>query len=355
MMFASGISAFAYWNLREHLGLPTDRVELVSPVWFLARVDDDVLRRFHCDSILLAPGWPRRRKWRLRGKYEFEIADELRTSEGGEGGWVLSEGNGRAVMPGGGSEILVREGWSPYFDAMIGEQHLEEQARAAERIFKETEYATFYQSIGAYFMQGVEEWLCRLALEPAEVMAENERQLEHDLRHAGRVIDLMGRYVQGITIGADLGTQHAPLADPRIYERWIAPTLRKLCSFIKRNSDFRIFYHGCGAIRPFIPMLIDCGVNVLNPVQISAAGMDPRELKREFGDRICFWGGGCDTQRALARGTASQVREEVKRRIGDFAPGGGFVFTQVHNILANVPPEKIVALYDTAYAAGGYG
>jgi uroporphyrinogen decarboxylase len=354
MMFASGISAFAYWNLREHLGLSTDRVELVSPVWFLARVDEDVLQRFHCDSILLAPGWPRRTTWRLRGKFAFEIAAQVQTTEDGEGGWVLSEGAGKAVMPGGGQELFIREGWSPYFNGMIGEEYLDEQAREAERIFKETEYATFYQSIGAYFMQGVADWLCRLALEPAEVMAENERQLAKDLVHAGRVIKRMSRYVQGICIGADLGTQHGPLADPRVYERYIMPTLKKLCAFIKANSDFRIHYHGCGSIRPFIPMLIECGVDALNPVQISARDMDPRDLKQEFGDRICFWGGGCDTQNVLGRASPAEVRDHVREMVRIFKPGSGFVFNQVQDIMADVPPENVVAMLDTAYEESRY-
>jgi uroporphyrinogen decarboxylase len=354
MMFASGISAFAYWRLREHLGLSTDRVELVSPVWFLARVDEDVLQRFHCDAILLAPPRESRRTWRPRPPYSFEMAAQVQATGDGQGGWVLSEGSGRAVMPAGGQELFIREGWSPYFDGMIGEAYLEEEAREAERIFKETDYATFYQSIGAYFMQGVAEWLCRLALDPADVMAENERQLEKDLWHAGRVIDRMGRYVQGICIGADLGTQGGPLADPRAYERWIMPTVKKLCAFIKANSDFRIFYHGCGAIRPFIPMLIECGVDVLNPVQISARGMDPRELKREFGDRICFWGGGCDTQNVLGRASPEEVRDHVREMVRIFKPGSGFVFNQVQDIMADVPPGNVVAMLDTAYEESFY-
>jgi uroporphyrinogen decarboxylase len=98
----------------------------------------------------------------------------------------------------------------------------------------------------------------------------------------------------------------------------------------------------------FIPDLIEMGVDILNPVQVSAANMDSKKLKDEFGKDIVFWGGGCDTQSVLPLGTPSDVREEVKRRIDDFSPGGGFVFTQVHNIQPGVPPENIEAMFDAA-------
>jgi uroporphyrinogen decarboxylase len=115
-----------------------------------------------------------------------------------------------------------------------------------------------------------------------------------------------------------------------------------------------VFLHCCGGIYPLIPGLIDAGVDVLNPVQTSAAGMEPKRLKQEFGDQIVFWGGGCDTQEVLGNASPEVIRKHVQDRMRIFAPGGGFVFNQVHNIQTNVPPENIVAMLDAAYEFAPY-
>ena len=115
----------------------------------------------------------------------------------------------------------------------------------------------------------------------------------------------------------------------------------------------KIFYHSCGAIAELIPDLIESGIDILNPVQVSAAGMDTKELKRKFGKNLTFYGGGVDTQHVLPHGTPQEVRDEVKRRIDDLAPGGGFIFNTVHNIQADVPPENIIAMFDAAHEFGG--
>jgi len=119
-----------------------------------------------------------------------------------------------------------------------------------------------------------------------------------------------------------------------------------LFEFIKQKSGAFLLFHSCGSVYQFIPSLIEAGVDALNPVQVSAHQMNGADLKREFGKDITFWGGGCDTQQVLARGSPAQVRDEVKRRMADLAAGGGFVFTQVHNIQPDVPPENIMAMFD---------
>jgi uroporphyrinogen decarboxylase len=119
-----------------------------------------------------------------------------------------------------------------------------------------------------------------------------------------------------------------------------------------KMGNIKLFLHSCGSVHAFIPELIEMGVDILNPVQISAADMDTRRLKAEFGRDIVFWGGGCDTQTVLPQRTPAEVREEVRRRIDDLGPGGGFVFAAVHNIQPGVPPENMEAMWDTAYAYG---
>jgi uroporphyrinogen-III decarboxylase len=123
---------------------------------------------------------------------------------------------------------------------------------------------------------------------------------------------------------------------------------------VHRNTSFKTFLHSCGSIPQLIPHWIEAGVDILNPVQTSAAGMDPRKLKSEFGRKLVFWGGGCDTQSVLPNGTPQEVREHVKENVEIFAPGGGYVFTQVHNIQAKVPTENVEAMLDAAFEFGAY-
>lgn len=154
--------------------------------------------------------------------------------------------------------------------------------------------------------------------------------------------------------GDDLANQLAPMISMDMFEELLKPRYRKIIDIIKKHTDARISFHTCGSVYKFIPHLIDIGVDIFNPVQVSAADMDTKKLKKEFGDDIVFWGGGCDTQRVLPYGTRDEVREEVKRRIDDLAEGGGFVFNQVHNIQAGVPPENIMAMYETLAEYGKY-
>jgi len=133
-----------------------------------------------------------------------------------------------------------------------------------------------------------------------------------------------------------------------MYRKYLKPRHKRLFAFIKeRCGNAKLFLHSCGAIRELIPDLIEVGVDILNPVQVSAEGMgDTAALKRDFGDALTFWGGGIDTQKVLPSGTPEEVREEVRRRVGDLAPGGGFVFATVHNIQGDVPVANIEAMLD---------
>jgi uroporphyrinogen decarboxylase len=152
----------------------------------------------------------------------------------------------------------------------------------------------------------------------------------------------------------DLAGQNRPLISPALYRRLIKPRQARIMQTIKAHTSAPVFYHGCGATGPFIPDLIELGVDILNPVQVSAAGMDTAALKRTYGKRLSFWGGGCDTQSILPLGSPAGVRAEVRRRIRDLAPGGGFVFNPVHNIQPGVPLANVVALFQAALEYGRY-
>jgi uroporphyrinogen decarboxylase len=164
----------------------------------------------------------------------------------------------------------------------------------------------------------------------------------------------VGDLLDVIMIGDDLAGQQGPLFSPAFYRRVVRPRQQRVIDTIKQHTRAKIWYHTCGNCTPYIPDLIGMGVDILNPVQISARGMEPGSLKERFGNEIVFWGGGIDAQKILPFATPSQVREAVRQNIEIFKPGGGYIFNNVHNIQAGVPAENIVALYEAAYDYGFY-
>ena len=169
-----------------------------------------------------------------------------------------------------------------------------------------------------------------------------------------RMLEEVGDILDVWVYWDDLSGQSKPLVSQAWYERHLKPLHRKLFDKVKSMSSAKIFFHCCGAARPWIYQLIDVGVDILNPVQTSADGMDPFALKRDFGKDIVFWGGACNPQGVLAFGTPEEVREESRRNIEALASGGGFVFANVHNIQNQVPPENITAMFDSCYEYGAY-
>jgi uroporphyrinogen decarboxylase len=155
-------------------------------------------------------------------------------------------------------------------------------------------------------------------------------------------------------IGDDLAGQDGPLFAPRIYRSIIKPRQKRLVQYIKSRTKAKIWYHSCGSVIEYIPDLLDNGIDVLNPVQVSARGMDPGRLKAAYGDRLVFWGGGIDSQHVLPRATPDEVRKHVRRNVEALKGGGGYVFNNVHNIQADVPPENVLAMFDAALEFGSY-
>jgi uroporphyrinogen decarboxylase len=159
-----------------------------------------------------------------------------------------------------------------------------------------------------------------------------------------------------ISIGDDYGTQISQIVSPRMFRNLIKPRQKVLFQRIKQLAPHtNLFLHSCGNVRPLLPDFIELGVDILNPVQVRATGMDPVTLKRDFGKDIVFWGGGVDTQDVLPHGTPEEVKEDVRRNIEVLAPGGGFVFNTVHNIQADVPPGNVIAMWEVLQQYGVYG
>jgi hypothetical protein len=173
--------------------------------------------------------------------------------------------------------------------------------------------------------------------------------LERIARRAGNLVDVVN------LCGTDFGTQTSSFCSVGTFRELWLPYYQRINQWVHRNTGWKTFKHSCGAVAKFIPGFIEAGFDILNPVQCSAAGMDPAELKRAYGGQIVFWGGGADTQKTLPFGTPAQVREEVLRRCEVFAPGGGFVFNTVHNVQAGTPVENIVAMVDAVAEFNGRG
>jgi uroporphyrinogen decarboxylase len=353
---STGISAFAYWNLRRHLGLATDRIWIPDLVQFLAFVDEDVRARFHADCILLEPPWEQTVRWIPRGSFAFTVPSHFAPEKDAGGDWIARQGGKQMRMPAGG--YFFDGEWLNDWGRGSEEQRIGLYAREAERLFKETPYAMnfvgYSRGIGHGAFFGGLEQAVRMISDPREVLEENELACERMIARFRSVNAAMGSYIQLLTVGDDMGTQQGPLCNPLHIERFCMPYYRRFCRVVHAESDIKVFMHNCGAIRSLIPMLIEAGIDALNPVQISAAGMDSAELKAEFGDRITFWGGGCDTQKVLPTASPGEVARHVARQVGILKSRGGFVFTQVHNIMGNVPPENIVAMFDAAYQEGWY-
>jgi uroporphyrinogen decarboxylase len=200
--------------------------------------------------------------------------------------------------------------------------------------------------LGQWFYRN-DNFFLLLAGEPERAHRFLDRLLEMHLRNLDRYLRTVGRHLDIIVFGDDLGMQSGPQVSPRMYREFFKPREQTMWQMVKaRAPHLKIMLHCCGGVRELLPDLIDAGLEAINPVQITCRGMDPLELKRNFGERLTFWGGGCDTRDLLSHGNPAQVREHVRQLVEIWQPGGGFVFQQVHNILADVPPANVVAMYD---------
>jgi uroporphyrinogen-III decarboxylase len=199
------------------------------------------------------------------------------------------------------------------------------------------------------------DWMIALITEKEYVRDLFEAKVEVTLENLRAYRDAVGDRIDIVVVsGVDYGTQRREMFSPNLFEELFVPYYRQINDWIHSNTDWKTFFHSCGSVRGFIEHFIDAGVDILNPVQTTAANMDPAELKNEYGGRIAFWGGGVDTQHVLPFGTPDEVREQVLDRLRVFAPGGGFIFNTAHNVQAKVPTENMMSMYDTVKQRGRY-
>ena len=350
----TGIHHHAYRGLRKHLGLGAVEIAIEDPVQQLALVDEDVKRRLEVDVYGVNPG-PARQPGASRPPWTEDGYDKL-VDEWGIEWWKPCEGGFYYDMRRHPlAEVDTIEGLAKYpFPDPLDPGRYEQVAERANDLMnrKHVAYVLGRNAPGifevALWMRGFENFFCDMVVNRPFAEALLDIVLEIKMKYWARVLELVGPNVMMVSEADDLASQNRCLVSPDLYRRLIKPRHTKLFDFIKKRAQapVKIFYHSCGAILPLIPDLIESGVDVLNPVQVSASGMDTKELKRRFGRQITFYGGGVDTQQVLPHGSPGQVRDEVRRRIDDLAPGGGFIFNTVHNIQADVPPENILAMWE---------
>lgn len=370
---SSGISGIAYNKLRDFLGLKPDGTKIFDVFQQISLIGDDLRERLGIDTtpLVLEPlAW---KKHTLPDGSPCHIPKRWNPEKTASGEMIVKNAEGITIahMPEGGfyfesAHAPLKEAichWDVYhftdeiesFDRpYFADEPLEKTAERAKSL-AETSGRAIVANLQLHLLaagqalRGYEAFMTDLLI---------EKQLAHTLltvltdayiAWSASYFERMAGTVDVVLLNDDLGMQSGPMLSPECYTEMIWPYQKRLFSHIREKSGAHILFHSCGSVHRFIPQLIEAGVDALNPVQVSAEGMDTAKLKREFGKDITFWGGGCDTQHILCRGTKQDIRDEVKRRIDDLAPGGGFVFTQVHNIQPDVPPENIMAMYEAFF------
>ncbi|MEK6711223.1 MAG: uroporphyrinogen decarboxylase family protein [Nitrospinota bacterium] len=351
----SSIAALAYEKLKRRLGVESE-TRIMTKQGQVAFVDEEILKRFNVDTRCLLLGATE--DWN-----DIQIGPRTYQDEWGVQWERTEESNSHFLLKGpfeeeghGTIEALRRFPWPSSKDPGLY-RGLRERAR---KLHEETEYAVvFYPRAGfwaeAEWLRGFGEFYSDLVTNKKFIHALLDKILEIKLEIVMRALTETRDYVDVVLAGDDLGTQNGPMISMQMYEEFVKPRQRLLFETMKRAAPgAKILYHCDGCIDMFIPHLIEVGIEGLNPVQVSAKNMgDTARLKREFGKDLFFWG-GIDTGRVIPFGTREDIFEEVKRRIGDLAPGGGYVLNFVHNIQDEVPPENVCAMFEAAMEYGRY-
>jgi uroporphyrinogen decarboxylase len=358
--FQSGIHRVAYEALIDHLGINDPSPTILDPIQQLSVPCEEVLERFKVDVRYITS----------HGPDSFTGGIEHNTRDGRLWHDLVDEFGIRWSMP-DDQGLYMDITHHPLADADIadierypfpvgGDPTRFTGVRDTARKMRDT--TGFALSTGitgvvyeiCWYMRGLERWFMDTIDQPAFCEALLDRTLAFWLDYHTGLMGEIGDLVDVVMVGDDIAAQHGPLFSPDFYRKIVAPRQKQLVQHIKSLTSAKVWYHSCGAVSEYIPDLLDNGVDIINPVQIGLPGMDPGHLKRTYGDRIVFWGGGIDAQHVLPFSTPTDIREHVRRNLAEFMPGGGYVFNNVHNIQAGVPPENATALFDAAHEFGSY-
>ncbi len=355
----TGIHKNAYLNLLKHLNI-SDELSIMDAVQQLAMPCEAVLERLRVDTRYIFAGaagdWTGGIVQNERdGKLWHDLTDEFGIT------WSMPDDQNLYMdishHPLANATIEdIKDYPFPKGDDPGRFAGLRECALA---IKNDTPYAVVSGISGVtyeicWYLRGLEQWFCDMQVQPEFCEALIDQTLKFWMDWFRMFLDEVGDVVDIIMVGDDLAGQSGPLFNPAFYRKVVKPRHQQLVQYIRSRTQAKVWYHTCGACVEYIPDLIDNGIQILNPVQISADDMEPGSLKKRFGDKMVFWGGGIDAQHVLPVGTPDEVAEHVAKNIKALMPGGGYVFNNVHNIQGGVPPENIVAMYDAAYENGFY-
>ncbi len=379
---SSGISVQAYKKLREHLGLKPSKLYVYDFIQQLVLIEEDVLDIVGADVVPLGYSYLKHedywQDWELQDGTPCKIPGFIK---------VEREKDGYMVYEEGGQAICIQKNGSLYFEqtcfplensneedfsdlsvnldrimwcklgtppapAGFDDNGLKIWQEAARELRQSTDRAIYGLFGGNLYEMGqfafrMDNFLYELAANPDRMHRFLDKLTEMHIENLTRYLEAVGEYIDIIGFGDDLGMQTGPQISPDMYREFFKPRHKKIWTHAKKLCPhLKVCLHSCGGIYPLLNDLIEAGIDAVNPVQISCRDMEPSRLKKEFGERLTFWGGGCDTRDVLPNGTPEQIKCHVKENISIFAPGGGFVFQQVHNVLANVPPQNIMAMFE---------
>ncbi len=346
-----GIHIKTYRKLRESLGLDPGKAKVFDRIQQLGGLDQDFKEQINNDAegIYSNPpsGWEFKRE--DRDKY-WEFTDEfgIRWRMPKEGGFYYDMWDHPLQKADSIKDIEALEFCDPQDSARF--ENVAEQFASAARLGKAP---VFNPNTGGIFemalwLRGFEEFYQDMILNPGMAEALLDKTLDYKKKFWEKALEVAGEEILVVAEADDIASQDSLLVSPDMYRKFIKPRHKELFSHIKKQAKSRayIWYHSCGAVKRLLPDLIEEGVDIINPVQLSAADMNAEELKREFGKDLVFWGGGIDTQKALPNFSPEEVKEATKRNIENLAPGGGFVFAPVHNVQADVPAENFFAMLE---------
>jgi hypothetical protein len=393
----TGMHVSTVYALRQALGLdsPGTPIKVIEPYQMLGEIAPDLIDVLGVDVVGLSSkttmfgfkneGWKR---WRLSDGTPVLVPDGFNTEPNVEGNIMMYPDGDKSMPPSG---RMPKNGF--YFDALdrqqpvdwknlnvidnlkefgsVSNKDLTYYRNEAERLYTETERAIFASFGGTSFgdialvpglqlknpkgIRGVKEWYMCHVRRPDYILQVFERQCEIALENFEKIYEAVGNRVAAVFItGTDFGTQKGPAMSNASYRKLYKPFHKRINDWVHENTTWKTFMHSCGSIELLITDFIEARFDILNPVQTSAANMNPSILKAKYGDKIVFWGGGIDTQNTLPFGTPEQVKREVQQRIRIFAPGGGFVFNTIHNVQPRIPVDNVLAMYDAFREFGKY-
>lgn len=384
----TGIHVRAVENIRRYYGLEAKPVKVIEPYQMLGEVDEELAEILGTDTTGIGTrcdmfGIPHDEGWKEFRTFWGQVVlvpEKFNTSVDNDGSLLIYPGGDTSVPP---CARMPVAGY--FFDAIPRQEPIDDNRLNVEDNLEEFSLLTpgdlVYwkkqfevakksgKAVVANFggtavgdialvpglnlkhprgIRDVAEWYISTVARQDYLHAIFERQTDIAIDNLSKLHEAGGDVADVVFIcGTDFGTQTSTFCSGETFKELYAPYYRKMNDWIHKNTGWKTFKHSCGAVEPFIIRFINCGFDILNPVQINAAGMEPEKLKEKYGDKIVFWGGGVDTQRVLAFGTPEQVREQVAANCRIFGRGGGFVFNTVHNIQANVPVENIAAMVET--------